>query len=260
MPNASVNGTEIYYEVHGEGPAVVFLHGVGGNHAIWWQQVPHFAQSYKVVTIDHRGFGRSKEIPEGADRREYTEDLKQLMDQLEIEKAALVGQSMGGIASFGMVAQHPERVTACVMADTIGSLDEPQVDAMTAEVRETSDKLSQFDRALSKGYQQREPVLTRLFSQINSFNKANRHNLRGQDYKGPTPEQVMASGIPIMFLVGQEDRVVAPEIVRRAHQLVKGSKLVEVPGSAHSVYWERPDLFNYLVDEFIKKANSKNGG
>ena len=66
MPNASLNGTEIYYETHGKGPAIVFAHGVGGNHSVWFQQVPYFARNRQVITFDHRGFGRSKEIPEGA--------------------------------------------------------------------------------------------------------------------------------------------------------------------------------------------------
>ena len=59
MALASVNGIELYYESTGEGPAVVFLHGAGGNHLSWWQQVPLFSERYRCITIDHRGFGQS---------------------------------------------------------------------------------------------------------------------------------------------------------------------------------------------------------
>ena len=59
MPLAALNGIELYYESHGEGPVVTFLHGAGGNHISWWQQVPVFSQRYRCLTIDHRGFGRS---------------------------------------------------------------------------------------------------------------------------------------------------------------------------------------------------------
>ncbi len=67
MPYAAVNGIELYYERHGnEGaPAVVFLHGAGGNHISWWQQVPRFIDRYHCVTIDHRGFGNTAD-PRGA--------------------------------------------------------------------------------------------------------------------------------------------------------------------------------------------------
>ena len=59
MPFANINGIELYYEVHGEGPALVLAHGGGGSHLSWWQQVPEFSQTYKVITFDHRSFGHS---------------------------------------------------------------------------------------------------------------------------------------------------------------------------------------------------------
>ena len=256
MPNAAVNGTELYYEVHGEGEPVLFLHGVGGNHAIWWQQVPYFAQRYQVITLDQRGFGRSKEIPEGPHRKDYMDDVLGLLDHLGIQKTYLVAQSMGGTATIAMVARHPERVKAAVMSDTVGNMNDPGIEAMQAENRGPAEKLSQPDRALSKGFQQREPVLTELFLQINSFNKANRHNVRSEGYKGPTPEEVAKSGVPVMFIIGQEDVVATPNTLRRAHKLCTGSKAVEVPGAGHSVYWERPDLYNFLVDEFLQSAGN----
>src|SRR5687767_11320806 len=72
--------TELYYEVHGEGRPVVFAHGMGGNHASWFQQVPVFAQHHMVVTFDHRGFGNSREVEGGADRSRFVGDLKDLLD------------------------------------------------------------------------------------------------------------------------------------------------------------------------------------
>ena len=255
MPDAKVNGTEIYYEVHGEGPPLVFAHGVGGNHAIWWQQTAYFEQWYQVITFDHRGFGRSKEIPEGPDRSQYTQDLLELLDHLKIQKASLVAQSMGGTCCLGMTAWHPERVQALVMAGTTGSLEDPKILANSSEGsewRQRSEKLTQIDRAASKGFQERELELSLLFLQINSFNKANRHVLRGT-VTGPTPEQVMKSKVPIMWIVGDEDAVQNPANPRRAHEVTPGSEFYEIHGSGHSTYWERPDLFNYLVRSFLEK-------
>ena len=253
MPNASVNGTEIYYETHGEGPAIVFAHGVGGNHSVWFQQVPYFARNRQVITFDHRGFGRSKEIPEGPDRAEFVEDLHGLLDHLELQQAALVAQSMGGIACLGLTARYPDRVSALVMADTVGSMQDEGIQAMSAADREASDKLSQLDRAVSGGFQVREPAMSLLFLQLNSFNKTNRHSLRDSGYIGPTPDAVTASGVPTMFIVGQEDKVASPRTVRGAHKLLPGSVLAEVPDAAHSVYWEKPDVFNFLIEGFLVK-------
>src|SRR5262245_20733114 len=96
MPKAQINGITLYYEVHGQGSAVDFTHGAGGNHLSWWQQVPVLARQYRCITFDHRGFGQSLDAPNGSGSQAFVEDLKALLDLLEIERAALVAQSMGG--------------------------------------------------------------------------------------------------------------------------------------------------------------------
>jgi len=108
----------IFHEFHGEGPAIVFAHGVGGNHASWYQQVPLFSGAYRVITFDHRGFGRSAD-DEHKGRAGFVDDLKELLDALEIDKACLVGQSMGGGTVVGFAARYPERVSALVVSDSL---------------------------------------------------------------------------------------------------------------------------------------------
>ena len=76
MPTASINDIELYYEVSGQGPPMVLAHGVGGNHASWWQQVSYFTRWYQVVTFDHRGFGNSGDIPEGPGQSAFVDDLR----------------------------------------------------------------------------------------------------------------------------------------------------------------------------------------
>ena len=74
MPKVQVNGIELYYEVHGDGPALVFAHGAGGNHLSWWQQVPVFSRRYCCVTFDHRGFGQSPDVPNGPGSQAFVQD------------------------------------------------------------------------------------------------------------------------------------------------------------------------------------------
>ena len=81
MPTVETNGASIYYEVHGDGPTVVFAHGRGGNAASWWQQVPYFAEYYKVIVFDHRTFGRSTCPEEKFDRSLFDSDLIAILDQ-----------------------------------------------------------------------------------------------------------------------------------------------------------------------------------
>ena len=84
MPKARVNGIDFYYETDGEGPAIVFAHGRGGNHMSWWQQVPVFSKNYRCITFDHRGWGTSTDEPGGPGHGAFVEDLKQLLDYLEV--------------------------------------------------------------------------------------------------------------------------------------------------------------------------------
>ena len=107
MPFASINGIELYYEVHGQGPALVFAHGGGGSHLSWWQQVPAFSDSFSVITFDHRSFGLSRDVPDGPGPEAFVQDLVALLDHLEVEKAVLAGQSMGGWTVGCFAAAHP---------------------------------------------------------------------------------------------------------------------------------------------------------
>ncbi len=102
MPKADVNGIQLYYESHGQGPAIVFAHGRGGNHLSWWRQVPAFAENHRCITIHHRGWGASIDAAGGPGRTAFVEDLKQLLDHLEIPQAFLVSQSMGGLTCLGL--------------------------------------------------------------------------------------------------------------------------------------------------------------
>ena len=76
MPTIEREGATLYYEVQGSGPAVVFVHGSGGNALSWWQQIPPFAARHRVVAFDHRGFGRSTCPPEALDPRHFASDLE----------------------------------------------------------------------------------------------------------------------------------------------------------------------------------------
>lgn len=84
LTSAKLDNFELYYELHGDGPSVVFAHGAGGTHMSWWQQVPVLAQRYKCITIDHRTFGYSRDVKGGPGRRAFVQDLKGLLDQLGI--------------------------------------------------------------------------------------------------------------------------------------------------------------------------------
>ncbi|HSP56647.1 MAG TPA: alpha/beta hydrolase, partial [Dehalococcoidia bacterium] len=121
MPVAELNGATIYYEEQGKGFPVVFVHGAGGNHMSWWQQVPEFARHYRCVTFDQRGWGLSLDS-DGAGPSALIDDLGALLDHLEIQETFLVAQSMGGIACVGLSLRQPGRVKGLVLANTFAGM------------------------------------------------------------------------------------------------------------------------------------------
>jgi 3-oxoadipate enol-lactonase len=257
MPHAKINGIDLYYEVHGDGLALLFAHGGGGNHLSWWQQVPEFSRPYRCVTFDHRGFGTSRDHADGPGPSAFVEDLRQLLDHLGIEKAALVGQSMGGWTVLGFAAAYPRRVSALVLCDTSAGLDDPEV------VREQASSLRDaprgglaqvLTRAYAKDFPTREPVRCFLYQQISGLNQHVPANLISALMKVKhRADAVIEHRIPTMLIVGDEDALAPPKIMERIAQAIPHAKFVKVRGAGHSVYFEKPDEFNRILTGFLRE-------
>src|SRR5882762_9342598 len=95
MPHAQSKGIRVYYETHGSGPAIMLIHGSGGNHAAWWQQVPSLSRFFTVILIDLRGFGLSDPIEGGSDTLDFVDDILAVLDAAQVERSVLLGQSIG---------------------------------------------------------------------------------------------------------------------------------------------------------------------
>lgn len=257
MGFARSDGAEIYYEVHGDGNPVLFVHGSGGHHAAWWQQVPPLtASGYAVVTMDLRGFGRSTSVGEEYDSLEFPGDILAVLDDAGIERAVLVGQSIGASAALKVAVANPTRVAGVVLAHSLGGIDNPELAELVKADRAEAEKLPVLDRLMSKQFQQGNPEMTFLFRQMGTFNRAKMQDLRNLTVGGPTLETLASLDVPICLLAGEKDAVVSPRTIRRAHELIKGSVLEMVEGAPHSMYWEAPDLFNRALERFLKSVYS----
>ena len=252
MPYLNIDGFELYYEVHGEGFPVAFAHGIGGNHASWYNQVPAFSPRYQMVIFDHRGFGNSRDAASGPGRSRFVEDLAALLDHLKIDKAALVAQSMGGGTCAGFTVKYPSRVTALVLADTLVGLElPPPIRQRMDAAAKATENLGQLERVLGPTFRAREPALSQLYSALASFNRLNRRNLPGRFAPGCTPEKLAATGVPTLFLAGREDALFPADIVAEVHKLVRGSRYVTIENAGHSAYFESPVQFNAAVLRFL---------
>jgi 3-oxoadipate enol-lactonase len=257
MPFAAVNGIDLYFEAHGQGPAVVFAHGAGGNHLSWWQQVPEFVSSYRCIAFDHRAFGLSHDGHGEAKlgRRAFHEDLRALLDLLDIESCAIVAQSMGGRTAVGFALRNPGRCRAIVLAGTTGGAVDDDVRQMQAAHRETDlGRLPLLARAVSPELRERAEALHYLYRAIARLNPPRPRDFLAPipGYTGSSAQWLADSGIPILFLVGDADAITPPDIIERCHRAVPGSRFVRIADSGHSTYFEQPAAFNAAVLGFFR--------
>jgi pimeloyl-ACP methyl ester carboxylesterase len=253
MPLIDAERARLYYEVHGEGRPLVLAHGAGGNAAVWWQQVPAFAGRYRVITFDHRGFGRSLCDPDDMDATLFERDLARILDHAGVERAALVCQSMGGITGVRMAAFHPERVAGLVLANTPGAVVTEEVAAaMGQSIEQMRSEGPVGSLALSPEFCERNPLGEFLYHQINAFNP------NPVDFTrlaaAALPDEALAGfAVPTLMITSDLDRLFPAHAIRSVGPKL-GARVIEVPGAGHSSYFEKPDVFNALVDEFLREC------
>lgn len=248
--SASSGEFELYHEVYGEGPAIVFAHGAGGTHMSWWKQIPTFAREFTCITYSQRGFGFSAEVENGPGRLAFVEDLRALLDELEVDSAYLVGQSMGGLSVLGFAAAYPERVGALVMSGTTGGYRDSELDELRASAPDLGPR-----SAFAPAYAERDPEGAFLYRMVSRTNRLLSESVAaGPQAETPAPdiERVVAAGIPTLFLVGEQDTVAPPTVTKALQAKMNGSTLVTFPESGHSPYWEIPEEFNRVVLDFLR--------
>lgn len=249
MPFASASDTRLYYEVHGEGPWLVLAHGAGGNHLSWWQQVPAFRRSHRCLVLDQRGFGLSRAA---ADPSRLASDLLAVLDHAGVDRAVLVGQSMGGWAVSGAAILAPERVAGVLLAGTLGGLHD---DAMLADLAAHHRGVPGFDPhlALAPDFPAEDPERTFLYDEIAGLSSPPTERFLQELLAIRFRPEAIAA--PVCFVAGAQDRLFPLGLVRRAHARVPGAELVVVPEAGHSAYFERPADFNRALAGFIERLD-----
>ena len=257
MPYVDSEGAQVYYETHGTGPAVLFVHGSGGHHAAWWQQVAALLDDYAVITVDLRGFGNTRWTGEH-DARNFPGDIIAVLDAVAASggpsRAVLVGQSIGAAAALKAALLRPDRASGVVLAHSLGGLRHAELTDLVKADRAVAEKIPVLDRLMTPEFRARRPDMAFLFRQMGTFNTAKMQDLTNLNSDGPTVSELAAAPFPLLLLAGEKDAVLSPATVRRAGELLPNARVEVVTDAPHSMYWERPDLFNDAIRRFLKEV------
>jgi len=248
------DGIEIYYETHGPkgAPCVVFAHGAGGNAASWWQQVPGFAEKYRVITFDHRAFARSRCSADQFSVLQFENDVLAIMDAEEIARAALVCQSMGGWTGVRLSAFHPDRVSCLVLANTPGAIPSEQLLQQMRNLPTGPDAPPVSTLAISEQFRKRDPMGACLYQSINDFTTTAPpigNIMRPEVFL----DEAQLSTFSVSTLIVTSDLdTLFPRDLLEATALKIGAKTAHVKDAGHSTYFEKPEEFNTIVAEFLE--------
>ncbi|HEY7270708.1 MAG TPA: alpha/beta hydrolase [Dehalococcoidia bacterium] len=256
MPFLETNGISLYYEVHGSGPALLFAHGQGGNHLVWWQQVPFFAQHYTCITFDARAFGQSHDI-DGKGRSSFGADVIALLQHLGVDDVRVVAHSMGGRVGIAIALRSSIPCRALVLSGTNGGAVDDDIRARQ-ESAAAARGPALGPHSVAPEFKTTQPDLWFLYQAIGRLNPPRPRDFLAlpPGFRGSTAERLAACGARILYLVGEHDFITPPDMIEMCHRIVPGSTYAVIPGSGHSTYFERPDAFNQSVLDFLRAADA----
>ena len=254
---APVNGTRLYYEVAGSGPALVFLHAFGCDRRLWDAQAAHFAHRYRVVRYDARGYGKS-DVPSGAPYA-HGEDLRALLDHLDIRDAALCGVSMGGQNAIELALRHPGRVRALVLvsASLQGFPFSREIVALFAAMNQAARTSGvEAARALFLASEVVGAAADSVRPMLADYSGWHwLHDSPVDTLKPPMMERLGEISVPTLAVFGERN----PADLRAAFdyfvERVPAAKRLVFAGVGHFANLEAPDEFNMRVEQFLQEAD-----
>ena len=258
----------------GEGPPLVFVHGLSGSWPNWLEQLPVFAQGRRVIAMDLPGFGHSPMPAEPITISGYARILDDLFGTLGLDAATLVGNSMGGFISAEVAIAFPERVErlALVSAAGISTHGRGDVERVVPSLRRVERVLAAYTAwmAARSDTVARRPGLRNL-----TFGLVTRHpsrlggelvaeQLRGAGKPGfmqalqanleyPIRERLGEIACPTLIVWGDEDRLITVRDADVFEQMIPSSRKVVFANTGHMAMLERPAAFNELLDEFLSE-------
>ena len=251
------------YEVDGQGPAVVLVHGMGLNRAMWQWLVPALTPDFQVLSYDLLGHGESAE-PEGRpDLRTFSAQIVELLDHCGLTRAAVAGFSLGGMIARRFALDHPDRLSALAILHSAHDRSAAERAAIGRRVEKVnrSGPAAMVDEALARwftdDFRAREPETMAL---VRGWMAANRRQVYAPIYRvlaeddAELAEPIAKIRCPTLVMTGAEDFGNSPDMAQRLAAAIPGARVAILPGLRHMALAEDPAAFNAPLVSFLKQA------
>ncbi|MFT4569343.1 MAG: pimeloyl-ACP methyl ester carboxylesterase [Hyphomicrobiaceae bacterium] len=272
LKTVTIHGHEVGYRRAGQGPAILLIHGMAGSSRTWEEVIPLLARNHTVIAPDLLGHGESAKPLGDYSLGSHASGLRDMLAILGIERATIVGQSLGGGVAMQLAYQHPELAERLVLVGSGGLGQEvswmirlfslPGSEYLMplifpSFIREQGDKLAQWFK--DQGWS--APHLAEIWRAYTSLAEPeNRHafvrTLRavvdpwGQAVSA-TDRLYLTGGVPVLIVWGDKDRIIPVAHAYAAHEAMPGSRLEIVENAGHFVHVEKPVWFADLLTEFV---------
>jgi pimeloyl-ACP methyl ester carboxylesterase len=267
-----INGHTIFYTVKGEGKPLVLIHGYGAGIWVWEKQIEVLAQSYRVYALDLIGHGYSDRPKISYTPETYIYFLRDFMDGVGIEKATLIGNSMGGGMAWAMAIRYSERVDRlvlinCVPPDVLHQVknesfrtlvaikDIPILPYLVIAARSKNSIRWILLECVSNIKLITPEVLNRQYqlSKIKGTTRVLYSTFKHAEEALKLKDQLTFIHQPTLFVWGEDDLIFPPEVGETLHQAITGSKFLRIENSGHIPMWESPDKVNQAILDFLKE-------
>jgi len=253
---AQTPGGAVSYRETGHGPALFLLHGMNGNSRSWAQQLKTFADSHRVIAWDAPGYGLSDPVAPDADA--YAAQAANLLDHLGVERAHVIGHSMGGVIAERFCARHLDRAVSLVLSGTHWGNAAPEGAPLAAKYARRLQELEEMPaeeygkvRAGKMLPSSTQPEVFDLLAGVASEMRREGLLNGGQMVEKTDNRPFLPTlKLPVLIITGDRDPVVKPQRSEAMMEFLPSARAVSLTGVGHAAYLEAPDVFNQTVREF----------
>jgi pimeloyl-ACP methyl ester carboxylesterase len=249
---AEIPGTRLgYWDTGGDGIPVVFLHPASGSALIWLYQQPVFAKAgYRVIAYSRRNYYNSNPAPE-ENPGTGSVDLHHMMEFLRVGKFHLIGSAAGGSVATDYALSYPERLLSLTVSNNNLASRTGYIAERAALIRpNVVDMLPRWYWELGPSYRAANPEGVEKWKELNEKSETGKGARQGL-VNTVTPAKLETLSVPTLLMTGAADLATPPSIMRLIARHVPNDECVIVAESGHSTYWERPDIYNRTILDFI---------